>query len=92
MKTLIIALTCLAAVLGGVLIGDYHGLWKRDEINRLEIIPIRFKAIDAITSQPVDNYHVRCRSRESSDLCLPVAGAAEPPGVKTVRICRATQI
>ena len=86
MKTLIIALTCLAAVLGGVLIGDYHGLWKRDEINRLEIIPIRFKAIDAITSQPVDNYHVRCRSQESSDLCLPVAGAAEPPGVKTVRI------
>ena len=76
-KTLIIALTCLAAVLGGVLFGDYHGLWKRDEINRLEIIPIRFKAID---------YHVRCRSQESSDLCLPVAGAAEPPGVKTVRI------
>ena len=85
-KTLIITLACLVAALGGFLIGDYHGLWKRSQINRLEIIPIRFKAIDIITNQPVDNYYVRCRSLESSDLCPPVAGAAEPPGVKTVRI------
>ena len=65
MKTLIIALTCLAAVLGGVLIGDYHGLWKRDEINRLEIIPIRFKAIDAITV-----------NRSTIIMCVAAAGKA----------------
>ena len=86
MKTLVITLTCLAAALGGFLTGDYHGLWKRSQINRLEIIPIRFKAMDSITQQPVDNYHLRCRSRESSDFCKPVAGVSEAPGVKTVRI------
>ena len=86
MKTLVITLTCLAAALGGFLTGDYHGLWKRSQVNRLEIIPIRFKAIDSITHQPVDNYHLRCRSRESGDFCKPVAGVSEAPGVKTVRI------
>lgn len=85
-KTLIITLACLVAALGGFLIGDYHGLWKRSQINRLEIIPIRFQAIDAVSNEPVDNYHVRCRSRTSSNLCPTDAGADEPPGVRTVRI------
>ena len=86
MKALIITLTGLVSAFGGFLVGDYHGLWKRAQINRLEIIPIRFQAIDAVSKEPVDNYHVRCRSRTSSNLCPTDAGADEPPGVRTVRI------
>ena len=86
MKALIITLTGLVSALGVFLVGDYHGLWKRAQINRLEIIPIRFQAIDAVSKEPVDNYHVRCRSGTSSDLCLPVAGVGAAPGIKTYRI------
>ncbi len=86
MKAIIITLVCICALITGFLIGDYQGLWKRTEITRLEIIQVRFKAIDSVTNQPVDNYHVRCRARGSNDLCVPVADALESPGVKTVRI------
>ena len=86
MKTALIISACLVAALGAFLVGDFYGLWKHTQISRLEIIPIRFHAIDSVTSEPVDNYHVRCRSRRSSDLCVPVVGAGNPPGVKTYRI------
>ncbi len=86
MRTALIILACLAAVLGVFLAGDYFGLWKRSQISRLEIIPIHFKAVDAVTGRPVYNFHVRCSAPGSLDLCKPAAGAGDASGVKTYRI------
>ena len=84
-KMALIISACLVAALGSFLVGDYLGLWKRTQVSRLEIIPIRFQAIDAVTGESVDNYHVRCSAPGSFNLCLPVAGAGAA-GVKTYRI------
>lgn len=102
-KPALIALACLCVLAAVFLIGDYHGLWKRELVSRLEILQVRFKAVDGATGRPVDGFHIRCRSRvpaagavapgssrrpgiAQDDLCIPVSGAAEAPGVKTVRV------
>ena len=84
-KTALIISACLAAAVGSFLAGDYLGLWKRTQVSRLEIIPIRFQAIDAGTGESIENFHVRCSAPGSFNLCLPVAGAGTA-GVKTYRI------
>lgn len=86
MKTALITSACLAAALGVFLAGDYVGLWKRGHISRLEIIPIRFQATDAVTGGPVYNFHVRCSAPGSLDLCRPAAGSGDASGAKTYRI------
>ena len=101
-KPALIALACLCVLAAGFLIGDYHGLWKRELVSRLEILQVRFKAIDGATGRPVDGFHIRCRSRAPGaaprrpgiardDLCVPVSGAAEAPGVKTFRVAAQRQ-
>ena len=104
-KPALVALACLCVLAAVFFIGDYHGLWKREPVSRLEIIQVRFKAIDGATGQPVDGFHIRCRSRASGagavaprrpgivhdDLCVPVASAAEGPGVKTLRVAASRQ-
>lgn len=101
-KPALIALACLCVLAAGFLIGDYHGLWKRELVSRLEILQVRFKAIDGATGRPVDGFHIRCRNRAPGaaprrpgiahdDLCVPVSGAAEAPGVKTFRVAAQRQ-
>lgn len=101
-KPALAALACLCVLAAVFLIGDYHGLWKRELVSRLEILQVRFKAIDGATGQPVDGFHIRCRSRAPAaaprrpgiardDLCVPVSGAAEAPGVKTFRVAAQRQ-
>ena len=106
-KPALIALACLCVLAAGFLISDYHGLWKRELVSRLEILQVRFKAIDGETGRPVDGFHIRCRSRAPAagaapgftrrpgiahdDLCVPVSGAAEAPGVKTFRVAAQRQ-
>lgn len=101
-KPALVALACLCVLAAVFLIGDYHGLWKRELVSRLEILQVRFKAIDGETGRPVDGFHIRCRSRAPAaaprrpgiahdDLCVPVAGAAEAPGVKTFRVAAQRQ-
>ena len=101
-KLALVALACLCVLAAGFLIGDYHGLWKRELVSRLEILQVRFKAIDGATGRPVDGFHIRCRSRAPGaaprrpgiahdDLCVPVSGAAEAPGVKTFRVAAQRQ-
>ena len=101
-KPALAALACLCVLAAGFLIGDYHGLWKREPVSRLEILQVRFKAIDGATGRPVDGFHIRCRSRAPGaaprrpgiardDLCVPVSGAAEVPGVKTFRVAARRQ-
>lgn len=85
-KTLVITLVCLIAAFGGFLAGDYYGLWKRSQISRLELIPIHFKVVDAVTGEPVYNYIVRCSAPGSFNLCLPAAGSGAGPRVSTYRI------
>lgn len=102
-KLALVALACLCVLAAVFLIGDYHGLWKRELVSRLEILQVRFKAVDGETGRPVDGFHIRCRSRApgagaaapgfprrpgiaQDDLCIPVSGAAEAPGVKTFRV------
>lgn len=100
-KLALIALACLCVLAVVFLIGDYHGLWKRELVSRLDILQVRFKAVDGATGRPVDGFHIRCRSRApgavapgsprrpgiaQDDLCIPVSGAAEAPGVKTFRV------
>lgn len=104
-KPALVALACLCVLAAVFLIGDYHGLWKREPVSRLEILQVRFKAIDGATGRPVDGFHIRCRNRAPGaapgftrrpgiahdDLCVPVAGAAEAPGVKTFRVAAQRQ-
>lgn len=101
-KPALVALACLCVLAAVFLIGDYHGLWKREPVSRLEILQVRFKAVDGETRRPVDGFHIRCRSRAPAvaprrpgiahdDLCVPVAGAAEAPGVKTFRVAAQRQ-
>ena len=96
-KPALVALACLCVLAAVFLIGDYRGLWKSEPVSRLEILQVRFKAIDGATGQPIDGFHIRCRSRAPAaaprrpgiahdDLCVPVSGAAEAPGVKTFRV------
>lgn len=101
-KPALVALACLCVLAAVFLIGDYHGLWKRELVSRLEILQVRFKAVDGETGRPVDGFHIRCRSRAPAaaprrpgiaqdDLCVPVSGAAEAPGVKTFRVAAQRQ-
>lgn len=92
-KPVLVALACLCVLPAVFLIGDYHGLWKREPISRLEILQVRFKAIDGETGRPVDGFHIRCRRRAHNHLRAAVAGAATPgsprarPGIAHDDLC-----
>ena len=101
-KPALVALACLCVLAAVFLIGDYHGLWKRELVSRLEILQVRFKAIDGATGRPVEGFHIRCRNRATGaaprrpgiahdGLCVPISGAAEAPGVKTFRVAAQRQ-